>query len=260
MKIHPTAVINPKARLDKGVIVGPYSVINADVTIGRDTVIDSHVVIDGKTSIGERNHIHSFASIGSPPQDTGYKGEDTRVIIGNDNIIREYVSINRATTKEDWETVVGSDNFIMAYAHIAHDCVLGNRIIMSNVATLGGHTTVGDYANLGGLMAAHQFVRIGEYAFIGGKTAVPKDIPPFMLVAGAEGGRAKLFGINQKGLQRQGFSDSTIKSLKKAYSIIWRKEKILSEGIKRVEQEIEAFPELDTLLGFLKESRRGITR
>ena len=148
----------------------------------------------------------------------------------------------------------------MAYAHIAHDCVLGNKVIMANVATLGGHTTVGDHANLGGLMAAHQFIRIGEYAFIGGKTAVPKDIPPFMLAAGVEGGRAKLFGINHKGLQRFGFSEDIIKNLKKAYSIIWRKEKILNEGIKRAEQEIESFPELVTLLEFLKESKRGITR
>ena len=257
MKIHPSAVVSPHAELAQGVRVGPYSIIGDNVTIGRDTVIGSHVVIEGRTRIGERNNIYPFVMIGSPPQDIGYKGEDTRLEIGDDNIIREYTTINRATTKQDWVTIVGNENFLMAYSHIAHDCVLGNKIIMSNVATLGGHIVIGDYAILGGLVAIHQFVRIGAYSFIGGKTAVSQDIPPFMI---ASGPRAKLYGLNQNGLRRHGFSKETINGLKKAYRIIWRESGRLSDGISRVKNEIEPFPELDMLLDFIKGSKRGVTR
>ncbi|MBN2060644.1 MAG: acyl-ACP--UDP-N-acetylglucosamine O-acyltransferase [Deltaproteobacteria bacterium] len=258
MAIHPAAIVGPGAELAEGVEIGPYSIIGDHVAIGRDTVIGAHVIIEGNTVIGERNRIYPFSSLGSPPQDTGYKGEDTQIIIGNDNIIKEYVTINRATTKEDWVTIIGNNNFIMAYAHIAHDCKLGNNIIMSNVATLGGHVEVGDYVNLSGLVAVHQFVRIGAYAFIGGKAAVPQDIPPFMLATGTE--RAKLYGPNQKGLARQGFSKDTIERLKVAYRIIWRQGRSLNEGIKKVREDIKSFPELEMLLDFLNNSKRGITR
>lgn len=258
MGVHPSAIVNRGAELASGVEVGPYSIIGKNVKIGKDTIIESHVIIDGHTEIGENNHIYHFTSIGFPPQDVGYRGEDTRVRIGNNNQIREYVTINRATIKENWETVIGNDNFFMAYAHVAHDCILGNGIIMSNVATLGGHTKVGDYVFMGGLVAVHQFVRIGDYAYIGGKVAVAQDIPPFMLAAGA--GRARLFGPNQKGLRRQGFSRGKIEGLKKAYRLIWRETKRFSEGIRRVKEEIEPFPELDMLIDFISSSRRGITR
>jgi UDP-N-acetylglucosamine acyltransferase len=191
-EVHPAAVVSPRAELAEGVRIGPYSIIGDRVRIGRDTTLESHVVVEGCTEIGERNRIHSFVSIGSAPQDVGYKGEETRVVIGNGNLIKEFVTINRATTKQDWVTIVGDDNYLMAYAHIAHDCRLGNRIIMSNVATLGGHTVIGDHANLGGLVAVHQFVRIGAYAFVGGKSGVDRDVPPFMIVAGE---RARLYGM-----------------------------------------------------------------
>jgi UDP-N-acetylglucosamine acyltransferase len=227
------------------------------VTIGRDTVIGSHVVIEGHTRIGERNRISPYVSIGSPPQDIGYRGEDTRLTIGDDNIIREYATINRATTKQDWETVMGNENYIMAYAHIAHDCYLGNKIIMSNVATLGGHITIGDHAILGGQVAVHQFVRIGAYAFLGGKSGVDRDVPPFMITAGE---RAKLYGVNRTGLHRMGFSQEAIDGLKKAYKIIWRDNKKFSEAIRQVRREIESFPELEILLDFLDDSERGILR
>ncbi|MFC1533050.1 acyl-ACP--UDP-N-acetylglucosamine O-acyltransferase [Thermodesulfobacteriota bacterium] len=257
MEIHSSALVSPHAELAPGVKIGPYSKIGDHVSIGRDTVIDSHVVIEGSTKIGERNNIYPFVLIGSPPQDVGYNGEDTRVVIGNDNIIREYATINRATTKQDWVTIMGNDNFLMAYTHIAHDCVLGNKIIMSNAATLGGHTVVGDHVTLGGLVAAHQFVRIGAYAFIGGLTGVPQDIPPFMIAAGH---RAKLYGPNQNGLRRQGFSKETINGLKKAYKIIWRESGRFSEGISRVRNEIDPFPELEMLLDFISASKRGVAR
>ncbi len=257
MNIHPNAVVSPKAELAEGVKVGPYSTIGDNVVIGADTEIGPHVVIEGHTRIGERNRIYPFTSIGTPPQDLSYQGEETRVIIGNDNIIREYVTIHRATTKENWETVIGDQNYIMAYAHIAHDCVLGNKIVMSNLATLGGHIRIADHAILGGMVALHQFVRVGEYAFLGGKSGIDRDVPPFMITAGP---RAKLYGINRKGLAREGFSKEAIDGLKKAYQIIWRKNRRFSEGIEQVRKEIEPFPELETLLNFFEGSKRGILR
>ena len=257
MAIHPLAEVSPNADLGPGVEIGPYSIIGDHVSIGRDTVIGSHVVIEGHTQIGERNKISPFSSIGSPPQDVGYRGEDTRVIIGSDNVIREYVTINRASTKQEWKTVIGDHNYLMAYAHIAHDCLLGNRVIMSNVATLGGHITIGDHAVLGGLVAVHQFVRIGAYAFLGGKSAVAKDIPPFMLTAGPT---AKLYGINRKGLSRMGFPQETIDGLKKAYRIIWRENIGLNKAIEQVRNEVKPSPELKMLLDFFDGSKRGIMR
>jgi len=257
VEIHPSAIVDPHAELDQDVKIGPYCVIGAHVKIGRGTVIKSHVVIEGHTQVGERNTIHPFVSIGAPPQDIGYKGEDTRVIIGNGNIVREYATIHRATTKQDWVTLVGDNNYIMAYAHIAHDCTLGNNIIMSNVATLGGHITIGDHAILGGLVAVHQFVRIGAYSFLGGKSGVDRDVPPFMIIAGE---RAKLYGVNRLGLKRHGFSPKVIEGLKRAFRIIWRENRSFKEGISQVRREINSFPELEILLGFFEGSKRGVLR
>jgi len=257
MDIHPTAVVSPGAELAAGVHIGPYAYIGEGVGIGKDTRVGPHVCIEGKTQIGERNLISPFASIGSPPQDVGYKGEETRVVIGDDNIIREYVTINRATTKQEWVTSIGNENYIMAYAHVAHDCRLGNRIIMSNVATLGGHITVGDHAILGGLVAVHQFVRIGAYAFLGAKSGIDRDVPPYMITAGP---RAKLYGVNRKGLERMGFSKEVIDQLKLAYRVIWRENRGFREGVSEVLDCVEPTPELRLLLDFLKDSKRGILR
>ncbi|MEJ2724577.1 MAG: acyl-ACP--UDP-N-acetylglucosamine O-acyltransferase [Deltaproteobacteria bacterium] len=256
-EIHSTAVLGPHAEIAEGVKIGPYSMISDYVTIGRDTEIGAHVVVEGHTQIGERNKIYPFTCIGTPPQDVGYRGEDTRLIIGDKNIIREYATIHRATTKQDWVTTVGNSNYIMAYAHVAHDCILGNHIIMSNVATLGGHITIGDHAILGGLVAVHQFVRIGTHAFLGGKSGVDRDVPPFMITAGE---RAKLYGINRLGLRRFGFSQEVIEGLKSAYRIIWKESKSLREGIEKVRREVSPFPELEVLLEFLDGSKRGILR
>ena len=257
MEIHPTAVVSPGAELATGVCIGPYASIGEGVRIGRDTVIGSHVSIEGNTVLGERNRISPFVSIGSPPQDVGYKGEDTRVVIGDDNIVREFATINRATTKQDWITQIGNNNYVMAYAHIAHDCRLGNRIIMSNVATLGGHIEVGDHAILGGLVAVHQFVRIGAYAFLGAKSGIDRDVPPFMITAGP---RAKLYGINRKGMERMGFSKETVDGLKMAYRIIWREQRGFREGVAEVRKQVPSTPELELLLSFLQDSTRGILR
>jgi UDP-N-acetylglucosamine acyltransferase len=257
MEIHPTAVVSPGSELAAGVRVGPYACIGENVKIGKNTVIGSHVSIEGHTEIGEGNRISPFASIGSPPQDVGYRGEDTRVVIGNNNVIREYATVNRATTKQDWLTEIGNENYIMAYAHVAHDCRLGDRVIMSNVATLGGHIEVGDHAVLGGLVAVHQFVRIGAYAFLGAKSGIDRDVPPFMITAGP---RARLYGINRKGLERMGFEKEALDGLKAAYRIIWRDNRSFREGVEEVRRTVPSTPELELLLDFLKESKRGILR
>ena len=257
MQIHSSAVISRHADIASGVKIGPYSTIGDHVTIGRDTEIGAHVFVEGNTRIGERNRIYPFSSIGTPPQDVGYRGEDTRLIIGNDNVVREYVTINRATTKEEWETIIGNHNYFMAYAHVAHDCLLGDQVIMTNGATLGGHVRVGSWAILGAFLAVQQFVRIGDHAFLGAKSGIDRDVPPFMITAGP---RAKLYGVNQKGLIRRGFSQETIDVLKKAYSIIWRENKRFDEGIRQAREELKPLPELEMLLSFLNGSKMGILR
>jgi UDP-N-acetylglucosamine acyltransferase len=257
MAIHPTAVVSHSAEIAEGVEIGPYSVIGDHVSIGRSTVIAAHVVIEGHTRIGERNRIFPFATLGTPPQDVGYRGEDTRLEIGDDNLIREYVTIHRATTKQEWVTRVGDENYLMAYSHVAHDCVLGKGVILSNVATLGGHIHVGDHAILGGLAAVHQFVRIGAHAFVGGKSGVDRDVPPFMITAGE---RAKLYGLNRRGLARHGFPAEAVDGLKKAFQIIWRENRPFPEGIQQARKEIPPSPQLEMLLSFLESSKRGILR
>lgn len=257
MEIHPTAVVGSDADLAAGVIIGPYACIGENVRIGKNTIVGPHVTIEGHVEIGEGNRISPFTSIGSPPQDIGYRGEETRVVIGNNNVIREFVTINRATAKQDWITEIGNENYIMAYAHIAHDCRLGNRVIMSNVATLGGHIQVGDHAILGGLVAVHQFVRIGAYAFLGAKSGIDRDVPPFMITAGP---RAKLYGVNRRGLVRMGFEPRIVDDLKMAYRIIWREKRGFTEGVEEVRRRVRPSGELELLLSFLKDSKRGILR
>ncbi len=257
MSIHPTAIVHPRAKIAEGVEIGAYSVVGEHVSVGKDTRIASHVLVEGWTTIGERNQIFPFSCIGTPPQDISYKNEETSLIIGNDNVIRESATVHRATTKEDRVTVIGNSNFLMAYSHVAHDCKLGNHIIMANSAGLGGHITVGDYAILGGIVAVHQFVRIGAYAIIGGQSAVSQDIPPYVSAAG---NRAKLYGLNLVGLKRRGFSDEAISSLKKAYRIIFRSGLILEEALARVKAELGDSQEAMHLMEFMKNSKRGITR
>jgi UDP-N-acetylglucosamine acyltransferase len=257
MKIHPTAIISPDAQLDKGVEIGPYSIIGSDVRIGKNTVIGPHTVIDDYTHIGEGCRIFQFCSIGAPPQDLKFGGEKTSVVIGDFNIIREFVTIHRATSADIGVTLIGDHNLLMAYAHVAHNCKLGNHIIMSNVATLGGHVHVEDYAIISGLSAVHQFSRIGAHSIIGGASGVAKDIPPYTL---ANGNHARLFGLNLVGLKRRNFSEETIKALGKAYRIIFRSRLLLDAAIKKVEDEVENFPEVQHFIQFIKESKRGVCR
>ncbi len=259
MRIHPTAIVPEEAELAEDVIIEAFSIIGPRVKIGSGSVIGPHVVIDGRTTIGQRNRIFPFVAIGFPPQDTTYGGEDTRVEIGNDNIIRENITIHRGSHRGEGVTRIGSGNFLMAYVHIAHDCQIGSDVIMANAATLGGHVEVGDHAVVGGVVAVHQFVRIGEYSCIGGKSGVRMDIPPYMLAQGAD--PATLHGPNLIGLRRNGFSNETINTIKKCYRILFRSGLTVKEAVEKARLEVEPLPEIRKLIDFVVESsRRGIMR
>ncbi len=257
MKISPTAIISPDAQLEEGVEIGPYSIIGADVKIGKNTIIGPHTVIDKYTQIGEGCNIYHFCSIGAPPQDLKFGGEKTSVIIGNFNTIREYVSIHRGTSADIGMTIIGNNNLLMAYVHIAHNCILGSNIIISNSTGLAGHVHVEDQAIIGPLSGVHQFCRIGAHCMIGGASAVVKDVPPYTL---AQGNHAKLFGLNIIGLKRRNFAEKNIKAITDAYRIIFRSSLLLDAAIKKVEGEVEALPEVLNFIKFIKESERGICR
>jgi len=256
--IHPTAIIHPGAEIDKGVEIGPYSVIGAGVRIGKETRVYPHVVIEGWTTIGRDCRVYQFASIGAPPQDLKFKGESSEVIIGDGNTIREFVTINRATSHGGGKTVIGNNNLLMAYTHIAHDCRIGNGCILANAATLAGHIEIADHAIVGGLVAIHQFVRVGSYSLIGGASAVTLDVPPYTI---AVGNRARLHGLNKVGLRRHGFTREEIDALNRAYKIIFRSGLTLEEALQQVEGEgLRIYPHVSHLVDFIKGSKRGVTR
>lgn len=255
--IHPTAIVSPDAKLAEGVEIGPYAIIGSDVQIGKNTIIGPHTVIDDFTQIGEGCRIFQFCSIGAPPQDLKFGGEKTRVVIGNFNTIREFVTIHRSTAADIGVTVIGDHNLIMAYCHVAHNCKLGDRIIMSNAATLAGHVHIEDYAIISGLSGIHQFCRIGAHSMVGGASAVVKDVPPYTI---AQGNHAKLFGLNLVGLKRRGFSEQTIRAIKDAYKIVFRSQLLLEDALKKVQEEVEAIPEVVHFIKFIKESERGVCR
>lgn len=258
MQIHPTAVVHPKAELASDVEVGPFSVVGEHVRIGRGTRLVAHVYVEGWTEIGERCQLYPYASIGTPPQHLQYQGEPTKVVIGNDNILREYVTVNRATVAGGGLTKIGDHNFLMAYVHVAHDCLLGNHIIMANASTLAGHISIGDHAIIGGLVGIHQYVRVGSYVMIGGCSAVAQDVPPFMRAAG--GYRVKLYGLNSVGLRRQNFSADRISALKQAYEVLFRSGHRIAEAIKVARDQFKDHPDVAALLNFLEGSKRGICR
>lgn len=257
VRIDPTASVHPTAELDTGVEIGPFTVIGEGVKIGANTKIASHVVIDRWTTIGKNNQIFQFVSIGAPPQDLGYKGEKTETIIGDNNVLREFVTVHRATTKDRLKTECGSNNLFMNYVHIAHDCRLGDNIIMANSATLGGHVTIDNNAIVGGLVAVHQHVRIGAYCIIGGASAVSKDIPPYVM---AVGNRASVYRLNSVGIRRQGFSREEIDEIKRSYKIVFRSALSTSAAIERLKEEMPASRHAKRFADFLTGSKRGIAR
>ncbi len=259
MTIHPTAVIAPDAELDSSVRVGPYAIIGSGVRIGADTEIEAHAVISGPTTIGAGNRIGSFTNIGAAPQDLSYRDEETTLKIGDGNLIREYVSIHRGSPKGGGATVIGNQNMLMAYTHIAHDCHLGDHVIMANAATLAGHVQVADRANLGGFVAVHQFTRIGRFAYIGGMSGLTKDVPPFTIVAGTRN-RMRVSGINRIGLRRNGFSTADIKMVQGAFKIIFLEDNLLQESLDRVLAEFPGCALVNELVDFIRTSERGIIR
>ena len=255
--IHPTAIVHDGAQLAAEVAVGPYSIIGPGVELGEGTWIGAHVVLDGRTRIGRRNRIFHFTSIGAPPQDKKYAGEDTAVEIGDGNVIREYVTINRGTALDAGVTRVGSDNWIMAYVHFAHDCQIGSHSIFANACQLAGHVTVGDWAIFGATTLVHQFVHVGAHAFTGMGTYLPQDLPPFVTAAG---NMARPYGINSEGLKRRGFSPETINGLKQAYRTLYRRGLGLEEARRELESQAEDCPPVREILDFLAKTKRGIIR
>jgi len=257
--IHPSAIIDTSAQLSAGVEVGPYAIIGKHVTVGPGTKIGAHAVIGDWTAIGSNNQIYHQTSVGAPPQDLKYRGEEAWTRIGDNNVIREFATIHRGTPTGHGETIVGNGNLMMAYSHVAHDCVIGNGVVMANVATLAGHVTVEDNVILGGLVAVHQFSTIGAYAMIGGGTMVGLDILPYTIATSGKRD-AKLRGLNLIGLKRRGFSDETIRNLKKAYKTLFMADLKLPDAITRIRSEINGCPEIDYLLTFIENSKRGICR
>ena len=260
MNIHPTAIVDPAAELDSTVTVGPYVIIEQGVRIGRDTVIKPHSVLTGPTSIGVGNVIGPFATVGAPPQDLKYQGEDTELIIGDHNHIREYVSIHRGTVTGHGITTVGSNNLFMGYVHIAHDCIVGNSAILANGATLAGHVLIEDYAILGGLVAVLQFTRIGAYSYIGGLSGISKDVPPFVIVSGTRK-NMRVSGINKIGLRRRGFSSDVLKKLDWAYKLIFMNhDLLLKDALDRVAVEAGDCEPVNQMIDFFRASKQGVIR
>jgi UDP-N-acetylglucosamine acyltransferase len=256
MSIHSTAILHSGAQIGAGCEIGPYCVIGEHVVLGANCKLHSHVVIDGHTRLGSGNQIYPFASIGLKTQDLKWKGGITRTEIGDNNTFREYVSIHSATSDGD-ATIVGSRNNILAYCHVAHDCRLGDDIIMSNVATLAGHVTVGDRAVIGGLAAIHQFCRIGKFSMIGGCSKVVQDIPPFMI---GDGNPAETRTVNKVGMERHGIAEAAQAAMKSAYKILFREGLNIPNAVARIEADLPQLPEIAHLVDFVKTSERGISK
>jgi UDP-N-acetylglucosamine acyltransferase len=255
--IHAQAIVDPSAEIADDVTIGPFSVIGADVEIGAGTVVESHVVIKGPTVIGKDNHIFQFASVGERPQDLKYKGEPTQLVVGDRNRIREYATLHRGTVDDEGVTRVGSDNLFMISSHVAHDCRIGNNVILANSASLAGHVEVGDYAILGGFTTVHQFTRIGSHCFTGFASAIDRDVLPYFTVAG---NRARAFGINKEGLRRRGYSAESIRALQDAFKILVKSKKSHQEAVEQVNVLAKEHAEVQYLLDFLSKSERGWIR
>jgi UDP-N-acetylglucosamine acyltransferase len=256
MIVHPTAIVHPEANLADDVSVGPYSIINSGTKIGAGTEIASGVLIDSDTVIGKNCRIHHGAVLGTPPQDLKFGGEKTHLSIGDDTVIREYASLNRGT---HWrgKTVVGSNCYIMMYAHIAHDCLLGDHVILANSANLAGHVEIGDYASIGGVVPVHQFVKIGAHSFIGGGFRVQMDVCPYALMGGYP---LRTLGLNRIGLERRGFSEETLQILEKVFRILFKSHFNTTQALERIKAEVEPIPEVKNVLDFIANSKRGIIK
>jgi UDP-N-acetylglucosamine acyltransferase len=256
-EVHLSAIVSPRARIGRGCFIGPYVIIGDQVELGDGVRIDSHCVIDGRTRIGDETHIYPFVSIGLPPQDLKFAGEETETEIGKRNRIREFVTIHRGTKGGGGITKTGDDCFLMAQAHVAHDCLIGNNVIMANAATLAGHVSVHDGANIGAYSGVHQFCRIGREAYVGGYSVVVKDALPFALTVG---NHAKCYGLNKVGARRRGYSRETIDALHHAFHLLLSAKLNTSQAVERIRAEIRDIPEIEELVTFIESSERGVVK
>lgn len=255
--IHHTAIVADGAEIGDGCHIGPFCTVGEQVRLAAQVRLDSHIVVDGDTSIGEETHIFPFASVGLAPQDLKYAGEPTATRIGKRNHIREFVTIHRGTNGGGGLTQIGDDNLLMAQAHIAHDCKIGNNVIMANAATLAGHVEIADRANVGAYSGVHQFCRVGLEAFVGGYSVVVKDAPPFAVI---QGNHAKCYGLNKIGLKRRGYSKETIEKLHHAYHLLLTAKLNTTQAVERIKDEISDCKEVDILVEFIESSKRGIVK
>ena len=256
-QVHPTAVVARGAELASDVTVGPYAIIGAHVRIGAGTTVGPHVVIEGNTQIGAKNRIFQFAAVGAVPQDLKYRGEDSTLIIGDANIIREFATLHPGTEGGGMVTRIGTGNLLMNYAHVAHDCLLGDYNILANGAQLGGHVTIEQYVVVGALSGVHQFVKLGESAIVGAGSMVSQDVPPF---CNATGDRARLHGLNTVGLKRRGFSAEVVRALKQAYRVLFQSGLTVREAVPRVRREHAGIAEVERFVSFIERSERGVCR
>ncbi len=253
--IHQTAIVAPEARLGADCFIGPFCMVGAEVSLGEGVRLDSHVVVGGRTSIGRGTHIFPFASIGLAPQDLKYGGEETATEIGEENQIREFVTIHRGTAGGGGVTRIGDRNLLMAQAHVAHDCQIGSDVIMANAATLAGHVEIADRANVGAYSGVHQFCRVGREAFVGGYSVVVKDAPPFAII---QGNHAKCYGLNRVGMRRRGYAKEVIENLNHAYRLLLSSKLNTTQALERIRVEISGCEEVDLLVEFIESSKRGV--
>jgi UDP-N-acetylglucosamine acyltransferase len=255
--IHATAIVAPDAVLGDGVDVGAYAVVGPGVEVGPRTRIGAHATIHCHTRLGADNVVHPYASVGDAPQDKKYKGEPTRLVVGDRNVIREFVTLNRGTTKDRGVTTIGDDNLFMAYSHVAHDCLVGSQCVLANSATLGGHVVLGDWVIMGGFAAIHQFCKVGAHAFLANNAAVTRDVPPYVMAVGAP---AKPHSINSEGLKRRGFSAPQIRNLRTAYRVLYRSGLRLEDALEQLRRLADEQPELQALVDFIPQSTRSLVR
>lgn len=258
MTVHPTAVVDPRAKIHPSCNVGPYCIVGPDVEMGEQCQLLSHVAMEGPAKIGGHNIFFPFCSIGLGPQDISYAGEPTSLEIGDHNVIREYVTLNRGTIKGGGITRIGSHTLIMAYAHVAHDCQIGDHVILANAATLGGHVLVGEWAVVGALCPVHQFVRIGEHSYIGGGTTITRDVLPFSKTAAARD--THVYGLNATGLERRGFSRERIKKIHHAFKLLLASKLNTSQALERMKAETDAGADVAALISFVEASERGVIK
>lgn len=258
MSIHPTAVVSSKASLGQEVSIGPYAILEDDVVLGDHCRVDAHTVIQGPTRIGVHCHFFPFCSIGFPPQDLKYGGERTELVIGGHNTFREYVTVNRGTTGGGGRTSIGNHNVFMAYSHVAHDCSLGDHVLLANAATLAGHVTVAHHATIGAFSGVHQFCRVGIYGFVGGYSVITKDVLPYSKTVSAR--EAKNYGVNVIGLERRGFSADSIRTIRAAYRVLLQSGLNTSQALDQLERDLAGHPEVEALIDFIRSSQRGIIK